>query len=272
MTAKKKVTETKATQKKEDALDLFIMKKDAEQDEKRRKKEEEERKKREEERVNGSVQTKLPIYLRGRRFCNACMDYVPYPMGCVPEGLEAFENHMSKCLEEERLKASPEIVKKFNQTELSEVVWDTSQGFKYDSKDSIPLICWAYGIKAEDFLKGYLKKSDLPTAKELEELETRLYEEIFKYHLSSPPESYFEARNKYLEANDVYSLSSLFKFYAAYLIRVLIPLMREAIIQSENNDAEKLKAKKEQERNEIQKKIQEFQEQVENLKSQLSQL
>lgn len=218
MTAKKKVTATKATQKKEDAL---------------------------------------PLYIRGRCFWNACMDCDPYSMKHMPEGFE------------ERLKASPEIVKKFNQKELGEVVWDTSQGFKYDSEDSIPLICWAYGIKAEDFLKGYLKKSDLPTAKELEELETRLYEEIFKYSPSLPPESYAEAKSEYLVANEVSAINSLFKFYAAYLVRVLIPLMREAIIQSDTIESEKMKAKKEQEKNELQQKIQYFQEQIENLKSQL---
>lgn len=243
--------------KKEDALALFIMKKDAEQE---RKEEEEERRKKKEERVNDSVQTKLPPYIRGCCFCNACMGYDPYSMERMPESFEE---------KEERLKASPKIVKKINKKELSEVVWDTSQGFKYDSTDSIPSICWAYGIKAKDFLRGYLKKSDLPTAKELEELETRLYEEIFKYHLSLPPESYVEARNKYLVANEVSAISSLFKFYAAYLVRVLIPLMREAIIQSDTIESEKMKAKKEKEKNELQQKIQHFQEQIENLKSQL---
>ena len=256
MTAKKKVTATKTTQKKEDALALFIMKKDAEQE----RKEEEERRKKKEERVNDSVKTELPFYIRGRCFCNACMEYDPYSMERIPEGFEE---------KEERLKASPKIVKKFNQKELGEVVWDLSQGFKYDSEDSIPLICWDYGIKAKDFLRGYLKKSDLPTAKELEELETRLYEEIFKYHLSLPPESYVKARNEYLVANEVSAINSLFKFYAAYLVRVLIPLMREAIIQSDTIEAEKMKAKKEQEKNELQQKIQYFQEQIENLKSQL---
>ena len=188
------------------------------------------------------------------------MNYDPYSMERMPGGFEE---------KAERLKASPEIVKKFNQKELGEVVWDTSQGFKYDSEDSIPLICWAYGLKAKDYLQGYLKKSDLPTAKELEELETRLYEEIFKFHPGLPPESYVEARNNYLVVNEVSAVNSLFKFYAAYLVRVLIPLMREAIIQSDTIEAEKMKAKKEQEKNELQQKIQELQEQIENLKSQL---